>query len=260
MILNYDSMTDFVDSMDNVNHASPSEWNGEESVKTAKQGTLQGRSEGMDAAEAMIDKIEHENITSYQSQWSDNVAGAFPIVPAAIIGSPFSMRVKNDFASSQAPIRIYASCCTSAGVDAPKLAKRGAAILALVLKLTETRTVELYIVAELEGSSKNGLSAIPCVRIDTSPLDIKAATYALTSPAFLRQLCFKAAAPHGYSGRWAYNSNPQNVEFQEKAKSELGCLENDLYIRGGFLGDKNINNPVEWVSDMLQEVRERGES
>jgi hypothetical protein len=260
MVFNFDDMSEFIAAMPaTAEHGSgdASDWNGQESFNDAKINAIHGRSEGMNEAEKMIDSINAENVTSCQQSFVANVAGALPIVPAAIAGSPFSMLQKVDSVQLSAPIRVFASCATSAGISAADMSKRGAAIIALILKLQEVKPVQLFIIGELEGSQENGGSAIPCVRIETTPLDTTAASYALTSAAFLRQLCFEFTDSEGFNGSWAYRESPQDKEFQDKIKAELFCTENDLYIRGGYASDKSIQEPAAWVQDRLNELIER---
>jgi len=262
MVFNFDDMTEFIAAMpDKAQYGSgnASAKTGNESFSDSKINAIHGRLEGMTEAEEMIDQINAENVTSCQQSFIPNVAGALPIVPAAIAGSPFSMLQKVDLVSMSAPIRIFASCATSWGVSASDLSKRGAAILALILKLQEVKPVELYVIGELEGNSKNGGSAIPCVKIEATPLDTTAASYALTSPAFLRHLCFELTGSEGFNGQWAYRENPQDKKFQDKIKAELGCTENDLYIRGGHSTDQAITDPATWVQDRLNELTEQEE-
>ena len=261
MVFQFDDMSEFIAAMpDKAEHGSgdASAKTGNESFSDSKINAIHGRLEGMAEAETMIDQINAENVTSCQQSFIPNVAGALPIVPAAIAGSPFSMLQKADLISMAAPIRVFASCATSWGVSASSLSKRGAAILALILKLQEVKPVELYVISELEGDRANGRSAIPCVKIETSPLDTTAASYALTSPAFLRHLCFEFADQYGFYGGWAYRENPQDKGFQDKIKAELGCTENDLYIRGGYSSDQAITDPTQWVQDRLNELTGEG--
>ena len=258
-VFRYESLPDFLDSIDDSN-VPLSSFRGHLSICEAKKAVHLGVPENIEEAEKNVSELDQFECSTFHQQWQANVAGAFPIVPASISGSPFAMNQKVDVMSEQAPINIYASCCASGVVTKEELRKRGNAILALVMKLSAVRPVNLYVMAELDGfKHQNGGSAIPCVKINTAPLDLPSASFCLSEDSFLRGLIFERCYREGYEGLWAYSGNPSNSSWQERIKEELGATSpNDLYIRGAYATDKSINEPMEWLKDRLKELEERG--
>jgi hypothetical protein len=148
----------------------------------------------------------------------------------------------------QSPLTVYLDVCVSSGISPTELTERGIAILALVLILSERRPVDLYVYS----TAANHDAHIPLVRIETRPLDISAATYALASAGFLRNLCMGFGDTFDYRGGWAWGLDPTRREHQEKVRAAFGASEQDLIIYGGFSEDPHIRNPVKWLHEQLK--------
>lgn len=253
----YDSIGDFRKALDGLQpHASDrsaSSWNGNESWDQAKRSLLKGRLSAVDKAAKLIDKLAANSIELTTPQWEQSVAGYIPCVPAFLAGHPDNMYRLNSVESDRAPVRIFASVCVSGGVEADDLEKRGVAILALCQKLGSVRPIELYAYADMGGS---GWACMPCIKIETSPLDLATATYALSAPAFLRQLCFGWARQYDWSGQWAWDQPPQSAESRRRTSELLRVTDNDLLICGGYSTDPLIRRPVEWINEQVARFTE----
>lgn len=224
------------------------DWYGNQSWSEARQSVIEGKLDVVPKANALIEQLSGASIELDQAQWELSMAGAFPCVPAYLADSPESMFRQVQVKTETAPVRIFASVCCSAGVDAEALEARGVTILALCMKLTSIRPVELYVYADMGGRDH---AIMPCVKIETSPLDLSTATYAMSHAAFLRQLCFSWAYPKGWDGSWAWGSDPTSAESQRKTSEALGVGENDLLICGGYSADPLIHRPVEWINEQI---------
>lgn len=246
----FDSIGDFRRVLDKItpDDGDASEWTGNESFADAKRNLLTGKLESAQAADKLIDKLTGESVELDTPQWQQSVAGYFPCVPAYVAGFPDAMWTQAIVSSDRAPVRVFASVCCSSGVDASDLEKRGVAILALCQKLQSVRPVELFIFADMGDS---GHALMPCIKIETSPLDLATATYTLSAAGFLRQLCFKWAQQYGWGGRWAWNMDPRDSTAQKKTKQALRLNDNDLYIPGGYSSDPLIKNPVAWINEQV---------
>lgn len=231
-----------------------SDFTGGESYQQARVNLLKGRLENVANANTIVDKLVGEGVELDQQQWEQSVAGYFPCVPAYLADSPECMFRQVEVQSDRAPVRVFASVCASAGVSSEDLEKRGTAILALCMKLSNIRPVELVVFADLGGGKYDGKewACIPTVKIETSPLDLATATYCLTAPAFLRQLCFHFGDSLGWRSEWAWGRDPRNPTAQEKTKALLGVGENDLFITGGYSEDPLIQRPVEWLNEQME--------
>lgn len=252
VITHYDSIGEFRRVLDTITRdasdARAREWTGNESWASAKRNLLVGKLESVPKASALLDKLAEHSIELEQTVWEPSVAGAFPLVPAFLSGQPETMLRPVPTATDRSPVRIYASVCCSGGVDAAGLEKRGVAILALCQKLGAVRPIELFVYADMGGP---GHAFMPCIKVETSPLDLATATFALTSAGFLRQLCFGWASQYGWSGNWAWGDAPTSANSQRRSREALGLSETDLLIPGGFLTDPLIKRPVEWINEKV---------
>lgn len=224
------------------------DWSGGQSWQEARKALLEGHMAVVPKADALIEKLAGSSIELEQSQWELSMAGAFPCVPAYLADSPEAMFRQVQVKTDTAPVRIFASVCVSAGIDSETLEARGTTILALCMKLTSIRPVELYVYADMGG---RGHALMPCVKLETSPLDLSTATYALSHTSFLRQLCFSWAHPKGWDGSWAWGMQPTSDEGIAKTKAALGVGEHDLLIPGGYSTDPLITQPVEWINEQI---------
>lgn len=248
----YESIGEFSRELDRCNPSGSgrkaSDFNGHESYQQARENLLKGKLSVVPRANALMDKLAGDAIELSATQWEQSVAGFIPCVPAFLSGSPESMYRPTEVKSDRAPVRVFASVCVSAGIEADDLEKRGVAILALCQKLTAIRPVELYVYADMGGT---GWACIPCIKVETSPLDLATATYATSSAGFLRQLCFVWAEQRGWCGEWAWGRSPTDAVGQSKTRKLLGLEENDLLIPGGYATDPLITKPVEWLNKQI---------
>lgn len=237
---------------DQVEHSSL-DWRGGESYADSRRLLIAGDTRHVDAASQLLDQLL-DSVEVPVQLWQQSVAGYIPCVPAVLAGHPEAFLRPIDEDSDSSPIRVYASVGCSAGISAKDLTKRGIAILALVIKLQAIRPVELWITDDSGGS---GYGLFGCLRIETAPLDLSTAAYALTSAGFFRNLCFEFNYQHGWSGAWAWGKDPRDATSQQRTRDLLGLGDNDLWIPGAFVQDPLINNPVAWVNEQLQKFVER---
>lgn len=225
------------------------EWSGNMKLAQAHAALWQGCDEAVvRRAERLLQQIDDFCPELPGGVWDAGVCGVMPLVPAYLAGSPVCMLARQETMTTASPVRVFASVCASAGLSASELESRGVAILALCRKLSAVRPVELHLFAEMGDS---GIGLFPTIQLDTSPLDLPTATYALTHPAFLRKLCFAWAGQHQWQGRWAWGMSPSSQQAQAKTREALGLEEQDLLIPGAFNNDKNVRKPVEWVNEQL---------
>jgi hypothetical protein len=223
----------------------------EEALRLCERGdeTLVAR------AEKLLSAIE----TDIDLQWPAyvaSVAGAYPIVPEAIMGLPEPMRRKVYMENDRTPIRVYVCTTMSAGVTIEQITERGVAVLALVMALGRIRPLELSVVSLL--NSTIGSEAITCCRINTAPLDLATAAYALTSAAFARAVTYVWSMNTQHStGSWPKGfrySDPR--QYLAGLRSRLGGTERDLIVEPARWGDGLLGKPVEWVNTQIRRYLE----
>lgn len=235
----------------------PSSFNGNTTLADAQAGMLKGNLSEVPAAEKLLDSLLDAPVEFDVPQWELSVAGQMACVPAYLAGHPESMYRRVEVRSERAPVRIYASVCVSGGLSTDQLRQRGTSILALAMRLAEIRPVELHLFADM-GNYGGSTAFMPVIRLDTSPLDLCAASYCLTHPGFLRQACFtwaewasKQTVGKGWDGAWAWNTDPNSAESLRKTRDLLKAGPDDLVIPGGFAHDPMITQPVKWLNDKI---------
>lgn len=219
------------------------QWSGNQSYKEAHRNLFQGMPDAVKRSDALLEQLESDGLVLNTTHWETDVVGFIPSIPDFLAGSPECMYAPLDIPSDTSPMRVFASVCLSGGFSEEDLEKRGVAILALVRRLSMIRPVELWIYSDQEGKQ-------PMVRLETSPLDLTTASYALANPAFLRKLCFAwGYDKRGFHGSWANWGGRSDMKTVTKA---LGANPQDLIITGSYLGKADLTDPVKWINDQLK--------
>jgi hypothetical protein len=254
----YDSIGEFHASLPDESKISSrggraERWNGDQTYTQARDNLFRGDPDTLAASEKLLAKIETDGLELAQAYWDNDRVGYIPCIPSFLAGSPESMRRLQESQTDTAPIKIFNDVCLSRGFSSRELARRGTAILALARKLQAVRPVELWLYASMHGrDAKDGTGscAIPVIKIDTSPLDLTTASYALANAGFLRQLCFGWGDARGFSGSWAWNGMPgsNHKRIMEVLKAE----ETDLVIDGAYLSDQLMSDPLQWVNNQIR--------
>ena len=259
MIKRYDSVADLVAAWGLVSHLNPFaySWCNDESSEDTHRKALGGDVSLVPPAEALLDKLSASLETSHRIIHRAP-CGGWPSIPDYLMGSPTPMRRFEHDLADTAPIRIVSVCTSSAGLSAGALQRRGTAILALVLALSQFRPVTLEIASilgGLEGNRRTG-EFIPLTKINTQPLDIATACYVLTSAGFDRRIhhdltrdYLQVTYGQGWAGDWAPgfdHANPQ--AYFDTLADRLGYpCDTTLVIGGAHLSDTLLADPVAWV-------------
>lgn len=232
-------------------------FNGNQTFEDAMSGLRIGRPKTVAKSDKLLQQMQGDTIELDVPSWEHAVAGFIPCVPSYLAGSPESMRRPVQTSSDRSPIRVFASVCLSAGFTAGEIQKRGIALLALCRKLQMARPVELWVFADLHGGDAEdgtGNCAIPVVKIETMPLDLATATYAMTDAGFLRQLCFAWGYQHGFDGGWAWHGRPFSDEYLNRLRDVLKINDNDLLIAGTHANDKLASDPVGFINEQVNRL------
>ncbi len=223
----------------------------------------------VESAQRLLDKIQTE-ISIPASTWVDDVAGFFPCVPEALSGDPECMRHAEDQQSNTTPLNIFVDLATSAYLTPNLIMSRGCAVLALVMALTAIRPVSLR-VGCLMGSSTSASGqkagdewcAVSAV-IDTQPLDLARAAWALTDAGCARRLFYAVGGTVGFDGAWPSFRGVPYGEVQSKKyierSAEIFALDGEtLYLPPMCVIDQEIemmiNRPTQWVNKKIEQFR-----
>lgn len=254
MILKFNSITSLVDAAKGTDNArrGDDEWcNGswDDAVRLSRGHTPGVAERAMELVNSMLDAPSAGDFPLLEY----GVAGHAPCVPSFLAGSPESMMTLSNQHCSQGA-RLFISVCVSAGISPEEAEQRGIAALALALRLSRSRPVELWAFADLGANDSDAY--IPMVRIETTPLDVASAAFMLCNVLALRRLCFGAGERHGFNGMWAWGSYPGAPGYEARLRDHLELAPTDLMLSGGFLLDKNRGSPREWVNEKFREFNE----
>lgn len=221
----------------------------------------------VEMARRRLDKIQAD-INTPAMTWADDVAGFFPCVPEALSGDPECMRQAEDQQSNTTPLNIFVDLATSCGLAPDLVMRRGCTVLALVMALTAIRPVSLR-VGCLMGSSRKAdrqedgeqWCAVSTV-IDTQPLDLARAAWALADVGCARRLFYGVGETVGFDGNWpnfpgVNYGDVQNKKYIKRS-AEIFALDGEtLYIPPMCVVDREIElmttRPTQWVNKKIAE-------
>lgn len=268
MLIQYDGIGDlardmagFENSFTRGDESGEDRWAGASwrgSLKHAKHGDLShaGRSD------KLLEKIEHlATFVSTAFQVQHSVTGGVPNIPSMLAGHPAHMRLRRRVLTQQAPLAIIIDATVSAGVEKESIERRGAAALALVRVLSAVRPITLYVAA---GLKTHGKSIIVTVPINTAPLDLARAAWALGAPDFLRRAIFSVIYQHlpGLRDKhtdnipWCFSDPTWQTRKMPALVAEMsGCSEH-LAIAGVTLGTDFASDEaaLRWVENNAREL------
>lgn len=246
------------------------DWYGPDTGAEALQKAMMGDDKGVAEAGQIIDKLQADFATMTVVD-EPTVAGCYPIVPEALMGEPECMRLPTMQATEAAPVTVLIDLVTGSDLSAQQYRQRGLTVLAFVLALSQRRPVTLR-VGSLSGSGDKPSRNI-CISavIDTAPLDVARAAWALTNISCPRRLFYafyewqeRQDGLGGWGGRWpAFDGVPQarvdHPGYIAGAKRHFGLADEDLYIPGipnwtcaNPMTRQMVERPAAWIEAMLE--------
>lgn len=172
-------------------------WNGGNMADTIQWARL-GDNALVPRSDKLMDRLEAMERPERSMFVTQNmVAGGVPNVPAYLSGSPMAMRMRRRVMAPMAPVVVLSDNFAAFNVKKEQILRRGAAVLALVRALTAYRPVTLYSTIGLAADKK----MVGAFRVETAPLDLARAAWALGSPTVLRNcwhLVFGHICGNGY--------------------------------------------------------------
>jgi hypothetical protein len=225
-----------------------SSWTGE-TMRESIELAISGDTSKVAEAESLLEKV-NANIEMPARMWQTDVVGFFPSVPDYLSSHPECMRRIGDSVSEHTPIRIFVNTTSSVGMPWKSLQKRGVSILAAVMALARSRPIELWTITSLDGGDSECSSNV-MVKINSNPLMLSEACYAICSIGFARNLTYSYAAEFNrFSGGWS------NYGYDEGGSRKMlkGMAEKeDIVIPPSFLTDELIiKDPLAWVNKTLE--------
>ena len=236
--------------VDKYHHHSQSDWTDDESWDSAKEKMHSGDDAYVSMASELLDKLQDITDGVPARQWTPSPMGAFPVVPEFLMGLPMCMRAMAP-SGDLAPMRIIISSTCSGGIDKQTMTKRGAAILALLQKLQAIRPIELVILVEGNEGGRDRKNLFQLIKVDTKPLSIAHACFAIANVGFARQLTYGHMHHyHGWDGGWPADYNRSG--YDQLVREACGFSPEDLWIKSSYLEDSLLaSDPVKWVNEQL---------
>lgn len=226
--------------------ASYADWWGGDSINKLLDRCIAGDDRYTKQAEDLLEHLREE-IEIPRPSWHASAWGALPNVPDFLCGEVDCMRMINYDNSQSAPIVVYFDPTSSAAISHSDLAKRGVAVLALCMALSQIRPLELRTFSDIDAFGDE--HALITAKIQTNPLMISEAAFALCNPGYARGLTYCLANVRlGFEGMWGFGDHCEDYAQRVKIMSaSLKANEQDIVIPGANKLDDLIKNPVAWV-------------
>lgn len=253
MLVEFDSVEDFAKACkDKVKHPdrdSASEWTGWVTFAQAIEKSLVGDKSFVDGANKLIDQLDVDIPATKAFKRVHSPYGGSVNMGDWLANSPTPMRRRVRTSSDIGLVNIYVSTTSSAGVDADTMKQRGYAILALLLKLQTVRPIQLYLLTELHGA-RDGWH-YQKIRVESQPLNISVAAFALCNVGWARHLTYDYAQEiDGFNGTWP--NDYYDSSYSEIRRERLGIADNDLLIKEAHVNDELVKRPLEWITKQLE--------
>ena len=221
-----------------------------EAVKLASTGDLSRVPE----SDRLLSEYEALSFQSSRRAWTDDVVGALPNVPAYVAGLPMCMRRRSPQPSESAPVAILVDLTCSTFFTSDMIARRGAAILALVRCLSSRRNVELW-AGTIVGADGDFNGVALFSRVETSPLDLATAGYVLQSGAYLRRLHYALSRTYGFEGGWAFDSHTASREhLAALMRPAMPHIAESVIVPAMHESDIISTDPQAWIKHKLIEL------
>jgi len=157
------------------------------------------------------------------------------------------MRRRKRAEHEAAPVTIFVDVFASAMFSHDDIVTRGAAVLALTRILSAHRPIELYVALASTGGS--GTTGAFAVRINSTPLDLAHASFALMGVSFLRRIGFVTL--EGIN-----RSHPfpplQGYTLSDIAQEMLTLGTSFIAIPG--VVSSVTREPERWITERIREV------
>ena len=230
---------------------------------------LSGKNQQLTAmAEKYVHKFEEDIFSGQGWQIRDSVVGSFPNIPALLAGVPCAMRQRYRTSKNIAPLTLYVELTGSAGVTGEQFVQRGAAMLALVRLLSNTRPVELWTCTTYGTTNRLQMVA---AKIETTPLDVARAAAMLCDESTMRSAMYSVnngalgnynnygRASTGASG-WAYGVPDLERKYAGEILSGILNPGSTMFYIPAASSRDQLRDPAVWIRTMLAKYGAGAES
>lgn len=262
--LDFSSLTDLKDHLESApltgaDRANEGGW-ADGSHADALRCLERGQPKMVRNSDAFLAKVERltEGLVTSGYCVVPTVAGGAANVPAYLSGHPLSMRRRVRVVTETKPVVILSDVWVSASVGNDTIVRRGAAAMALARVLSANRPVTLALMCGHGPSDVDG-PIMWSVPIDTAPLDLSRASWALQSPQMLRL--------HGHRLLYRYTRDTMGLRPYGDEEWQRNEMAEHFAARRGY-GDEYIALPdasefssdeiaIDWVQSQISAFQDR---
>lgn len=193
---------------------------------------------------------------SKRISFKNNVAGANPIVPLALIGVPNCMQYTYIKPIKAKVIDVYYDVACAWNVKSCDIIKAGQMLLATILRLEQQGyKFNLYAVQSYSDSEDCDMLCIK-VKSSNQPIDLKRMSYTLTHTSFFRVLGFDwySRTPKGkYRDAYGHNITSE-FDYDGKRTSEFTQQifgKNSVYLSAMIMNKKFKSSKDQYINQMI---------
>lgn len=168
-------------------------------------------------------------------------------------GSPTPMRRRHRQITDRGLVQIFLPFAASASLGTSQLLPRGNAIMALIMKIQQYRPVQVWLYDETQVKGQSRVPFYYLVGVSTQPLSLAHVGFAVSHPAFFREIGWQAEEQSGaHASAWTHDMHHQGYEARRNAR--IGANPVDLVLSSATDWNPLINHPIEWIKSELQRM------
>ncbi len=277
MILRYNSVIEYLAAVQEISasnvlnrYSSSRSWDMGVTGSAAMELAANGDPSIVAEWEGQIEHVQEASSEAPRPLWTPSMLGPRVSVPAYLAGSPMCMRRRKRPENITRHVSVYVSTTSSGGITADDMMRRGAAILGYVQSIQAMGlAIDLYLVADMQGWSDASShikrasdelhdmtidgDCIQVIRVESRPLDLSTAGFAMAHPAFARNVTYAHAASYGSYGSWSrtfHSTDAHNhpAAYARVMRAKLGCDETDIFVGPASLMDTLMSDPKAWIA------------
>lgn len=167
--------------------------------------------------------------------------------------SPTPMRRRSKQRVDRGPVKVMVSFGPSSSLGQDVLVPRGQAIMALVMKIQQSRPVELYLYDETCIKGNEGIACYFLIRVESRPLSLAQVGFAISHPGFFRHLGLGAEYECGAeASHWPQDMYREG--YNPRRDSRMGIEPQDVILSSATDWNPLIRKPVEWIKAELERI------
>lgn len=219
------------------------------SARDAMRFSVEGDPAFVEPAEKLISEIDAAIPPTPGYEVVRSPFGARVNVSDWLADSPTPMRRRKKHLSDRGVVQIFISFSPSASIDVRTYTQRGAAILALVMKIQQYRPVQVILFEESQ-SDDGTMPWYSLVHVDSQPLSLAHLGFWVGHPAFFRQVGAPAERRIGINpAKWAPDQYHQ--DYNKRRNARMGVEPNDVILSSATDWNPLIREPLKWIAAEL---------